>query len=485
MPTTRHTSTGSGAEFLDSLRDDRHVVLAGQPLHNVPDHPAYQGTAAVLAHMYDQIQDETCNAPLATRTQAGWTHRYFLTPTDNTQLLRQRDAIDAWARTNYGWLTRPPDYKAAFLGALDANADYYGEFADNARAWHQAGLGMPYLNHAFVDPPGTDRGRGGVRITRRDQRGITLSGAKIVATSAALTHYNLLAPAAPVQEPERAIVALVKTSSPGLTLISRTPHSHLEDPHRHINYPIASRFDENDALLILQDVLVPWDNVFVCGDVRRANAFTSASGFHERAMLHTATRVAVKLQSLLALAIRGYDAKGRLDDRTTQARLGEITAWKDLFRSLSDTMCLTAQPWADNAVLPNRRYAALVRPFLQQGYPRVREIIMQDFGSNLIAVGAGAGDRNNSDIAAAMDQLGLPSQDHIALMRTLWDAVGSEFGGRSELFERNFGGGREQALSEAFRTAASLGEIDACDELIHGLVPHTPPRSDARHDAVA
>ena len=54
-------------------------------------------------------------------------------------MIAQRDAIAAWARITYGWLGRSPDYKAAFINTLGANADFYGQFADNARAWYKRG----------------------------------------------------------------------------------------------------------------------------------------------------------------------------------------------------------------------------------------------------------------------------------------------------------------------------------------------------------
>ena len=49
-------------------------------------------------------------------------------------MIAQRDAIAAWARITYGWLGRSPDYKAALLNTLGANAEFYGKFAGNARA---------------------------------------------------------------------------------------------------------------------------------------------------------------------------------------------------------------------------------------------------------------------------------------------------------------------------------------------------------------
>src|SRR5256885_9003417 len=68
----------------------------------------------------------------------GYTHRYFRAPTSADDLVAARDAIAAWARLTYGWMGRSPDYKAAFLATLGANADFYAPYQDNARRWYRA-----------------------------------------------------------------------------------------------------------------------------------------------------------------------------------------------------------------------------------------------------------------------------------------------------------------------------------------------------------
>jgi hypothetical protein len=100
---------------------------------------------------------------------------------------------------HYGWLGRSPDYKAAFLNTLGANAEFYGKFADNARAWHKRGQeAVLYLNHALVNPP-IDRNKPVeqvkdvyITIQKETDAGIYVSGAKVVATNSALTQYNFL-----------------------------------------------------------------------------------------------------------------------------------------------------------------------------------------------------------------------------------------------------------------------------------------------------
>ena len=63
------------------------------------------------------------------------------------------------------------------------------------------------------------------------------------------------------------------------------------------DYALSSRFDEIDAIVVLDDVFVPWENMFVYGDLDKANNSFPRTRFHPRAMLHGCTRLAVKLDS--------------------------------------------------------------------------------------------------------------------------------------------------------------------------------------------
>ena len=129
----------------------------------------------------------------------GYTHKFFKAAHSPAEVIAQRDAIAAWARITYGWMGRSPDYKAALLNTLGANAEFYGPFADNARAWHKRGQeAVLYLNHALINPP-IDRNRPVeevkdvyITIQKETDAGIYVSGAKVVATNSALTHYNFL-----------------------------------------------------------------------------------------------------------------------------------------------------------------------------------------------------------------------------------------------------------------------------------------------------
>ena len=147
----------TGAEFLESLRDGREVYIYGERVKDVTTHPAFRNSAASVAMLYDALHAEPYKDVLTAPTDTGsggYTHKFFKAARSREDVIAQRDAIAAWARLSYGWMGRSPDYKAAFLNTLGANAEFYGKFAGNARAWHKRGQeAVLYLNHALVNPP--------------------------------------------------------------------------------------------------------------------------------------------------------------------------------------------------------------------------------------------------------------------------------------------------------------------------------------------
>ena len=188
---------------------------------------------------------------------------------------------------------RSPDYKAAFLATLGANADYYAPYQDNARRWYrEAQERVLYMNHALVHPP-VDRNRPAdevadvyVHVEKESDAGLVVSGAKVVATGSALTHYNFVAQpsSVPIKKKEFALTFMIAMDTPGVKLICRPSYSMAaEVMGSPFDYPLSSRFDENDAILVFDKVLVPWENVFIYEDIERSNAFFTHSGFHPRA----------------------------------------------------------------------------------------------------------------------------------------------------------------------------------------------------------
>jgi 4-hydroxyphenylacetate 3-monooxygenase len=125
--------------------------------------------------------------------------------------------------------------------------------------------------------------------------------------------------------------------------------------------------------------------------------------------------------------------------------VGEAIAWRNLFWGLSDAMARTPVAWAGNTVLPNPEYAQAYRLFATIGYPRVKELTETILGSGLIYLNSHAADFKSDALRPYLDRYlrgsdGTDAVERIKLMKLLWDAMGTEFGGRHELYERNYAG---------------------------------------------
>src|SRR5271170_2323687 len=192
----------TGDEYIESLRDGREVYIDGERVADVTTHPAFRNAVRSIARLYDALHDPKTKDALTCPTDTGsggYTHKYFRVARSREDMIGAQQAIAGWARLTYGWMGRTPDYKAAFSNTLGGFPEYYGAYADNARAWYKrAQEAVPFMNHAIVNPP-IDRHKPPedvkdvyACVKKETDAGIYVSGAKVVATSAAFTHYNFM-----------------------------------------------------------------------------------------------------------------------------------------------------------------------------------------------------------------------------------------------------------------------------------------------------
>ncbi|MGI9612735.1 MAG: 4-hydroxyphenylacetate 3-hydroxylase C-terminal domain-containing protein, partial [Acidimicrobiales bacterium] len=229
--------------------------------------------------------------------------------------------------------------------------------------------------------------------------------------------------------------------------------------------PLSSRFDENDSILVFDQVEVPWENVFLYGDVEKADSFFPATGFIPRFTFHGLTRLCVKLDFITGVLAKALQATGTSEFRGVQVNLGEVIAWRNLLWGLSDAAAKSPDPWEGDAIQPSLAYGMAYRSFAPMIYPRIKDIIEQVVASGLIYVNSNAADLKSSEIRPYLDKYvrgsnGIEAVDRLKVMKLLWDAIGSEFGGRHELYERNYAGNNEQIKLENVEAAQAMGLMD-------------------------
>lgn len=469
----------TGAEYLASLDDGRTVYIYGERVAKVTEHPAFRNTARMIARLYDAMHDPERRTRLMAPTDTGnggMTHAFFKAPKTAEDLLAGRDAIAEWARITYGWAGRSPDYKAAFLATLGANAAFYAPYQENARRWYKFSQErVPFINHAIIHPP-VDRDRPPDQVSdvcchvvRETDAGIVVSGAKVVATGSVLTNYTFVAHHGliPLQDKSYAAVFMVPTNAPGIKFICRTSYemaaTAMGSP---FDYPLSSRLDENDAIFIMDEVLVPWENVFVYGDVEKANNFFPRTGFLPRFVVHGCTRLAVKLDFISGLLLKAVEASGTKDYRGVQANVGEVIAWRNLFWGLSDAMVRDPRPWVGEYVQPNVDPGNAYQIVATMAYTKVKYIIEQTVASGLIYLNSHARDFQSPEIRPYLDKYlrgsnGYSAEQRVKLMKLLWDSIASEFGSRHELYEINYGGSTEEIRRYCLFGAQASGNAAA------------------------
>src|SRR5689334_20780297 len=341
----------TGAQYLESLRDDREVYIYGERVKDVTTHPAFRNAARSIARMYDALHDAGTSEVLVSPTDTGsggFTHKFFRVARSREDVVAQRDAIAAWARLSYGWMGRSPDYKASLMNTLGANHAFYGKFSDNAKAWYRRAQDhVLFMNHAIVNPP-VDRAKAPeqvkdifITIQKETDAGIYVSGAKVVATASAITHYNFLGQnaAMPVHDTDLAVMFIVPMNAAGVKLFCRASYEYMASmAGSPFDYPLSSRFDENDAIFVFDNAFIPWENVLLHRDLEKLKNFFPESGFVPGYQFQGCTRLAVKLDFLAGLMAKALRATGAGDFRGNQAMIGEVIAWRNLFWGLTDAM---------------------------------------------------------------------------------------------------------------------------------------------------
>lgn len=466
----------TGAEYLESLRDQREVWIYGERVKDVTLHPAFRNQARMVARMYDALHDPQTKAQLTCTTDTGsggYTHRFFKASHNVDEMVAARDAIAAWERIGFGWMGRSPGFMGAFTGMLGPNAEFFVPYQANARRWYtETQEKVLFFNHALTTPP-VDRRLPPdevedvhLHVVKETDGGLILSGAKNITTNSTLSNCSLVASDGVrfIKKKDFALICIVPMNAAGIKLICRTSYEMtaglLGTP---FDYPLSSRFDENDATFIFDNVFVPWENVLAYGDLAKCNTYMQATGFYHRGGLQTCTRLAVKLDLIAGLVIKAVEATGTDEFRGVQVNVGEVLNWRHLMWALSDAMARTVTPH-NGAVVPNLDYMMAFRMMGAIVYPKIKEIVHNIVASGLIFQPSSSRDFQSPELRPYLDKYMSSSTgdavERVKIMKMLWDAIGTEFAGRHELYERNNYGNHEVIRMHPLFDGRENGTVD-------------------------
>jgi aromatic ring hydroxylase len=296
----------------------------------------------------------------------------------------------------------------------------------------------------------------------------------MLATGGAITHAAFVAPvASAVLEPGKAesfaLAFFAKMDNPRVHLICRTPYArHGTDAP--FDRPLSSRFDENDAVIVFDEAFIPWEDVLVYRDIKRSTGFYANSGFANLYNFQSGIRLAIKLELMTGLLSRATRGNGTDAFRGVQAAVGELATMKDLVWGLTTAMACDPEPGAGGTVRPRLEYASAMRMVNAQLWDRVHELFETHLGGSPLVVPSSHRDLENPELRGLIDRYYRGAEcsavERIKLLKLAWDAIGTEFGARHELYERNYSGNGEQIRLDALKWATMRGSLARSEALV-------------------
>ena len=203
--------------------------------------------------------------------------------------------------------------------------------------------------------------------------------------------------------------------------------------------------------MIFDDVVVPWDRVFLDGDTTGHDEIITHTNWRAHIVNQAMIRAWTKLELTFGVAHLIADATGVNSFDHVQEKLGEIWSYVEMTRAgviASEAGSFQAEPSTDWT--PDERPFVALRGLMPKWLPRVVRARAPDrWRRACIATPSLA------DVEGPMGELidrfyqsrNRGARDRIRLFRLAWDLVGSDLGSRGELYERFY-------LSDSFRMTA-------------------------------
>jgi 4-hydroxyphenylacetate 3-monooxygenase len=437
----------TGAEYRNALRGDgRRVWVMGEgAIEDVTVHPATRAMVDEYASWYDRHvdpawRDVVLTPPDAQGRRTPWCFVLPRTPDDLRGMGR------CYAATTFpsaGNVTHTPAYGHLIaLGVLDAvrqrdvsarqvaDAAAYRELIARTGRFLTFSAGAATIGARLRQDPA---GRQALRLVRETDAGVVVSGKIGMHTSPAYAEDVYVGSHSGIDLGGHRATLVVAVNAPGVTVVCRKIAARHANPFL---APLSSRFDELDGQLWLDDVLIPWERVFL----------TEPSPEPVAAWLfwHQLYCWLCKAEFTLGLALACTDAMGLREHEPTLEYLLDLVVDVQTVRTCLTAAELDPERSVDGLAIPGRSHIAAGSIAMQKARQRMAEILRILPGSSLVVAPSDA-DLAAPDVGAGLEESfgggGYTALQRSALLQLAADHVASALDGRESAFELHANGG--------------------------------------------
>lgn len=291
-------------------------------------------------------------------------------------------------------------------------------------------------------------------LEERDE-GIVVRGSQMLGTGSAISDYLFVSCIKPLQPGDEryALSFVVPIGATGLKLYCRRPYA--PNQPSELDYPLSTRFDESDALIVFDDVLVPWENVFVNQSIEGVRGQFFRTAAHVLGNNQAQIRLVSKMKFIIGVARKIAAVNGIDKIPSVQEKLGDLASLSAFVEGMvlaSEASCIEDE---HGVFKPNRRFLYGAMGPQAELYPRALHLLRELAGGGVIQLPSSYKELVNKETKPDMDRYlsspETPAPERVKLFKLAWDLVGSEFAGRHHQYEMFYAGAPFVAKGYAFR----------------------------------
>jgi 4-hydroxyphenylacetate 3-monooxygenase len=471
----------TGQAYIKGLQEQpREVWICGERVADVTTHPALRNGVRSIAALYDMQHDPDLREEMTylSPTTGDAVGLSFIIPRTMQDLERRSRMMLRWARMSCGMMGRSPDFLNVNFAAWAAAAEYFAqnrpEFgAHIVRYYEYIREHDLTLTHALINLQRRRSSVGGLnldedtalRMVRETDAGIMVRGSRVLATLGPISdEIAIYSPRLRKMGEGHSPYALnfaIPCATPGLKFLCRES---FDLGRSRFDHPLGSRFEEMDAIVFFDDVLVPWERVFLLGDVDLVNDAGVATHSHIHTAHQGAAKNVAKSEFLLGVGLLMADALGSTQLPHVQERLAELMLHTEVMKASLRAAEADAQVDRWGVMCPQGLPLEVIRTLFMNVYPRMVEILQLLGSSSFMILPSEADFRSalQPDIERYLATDTASARERVKLFRLAWDIACSAFGGRQVLYERFFAGdplNRAQFLYNMYPKDAAMERV--------------------------
>ena len=478
----------TGAQYIESLRDDRALYIDRKLVRDVTTHAPLKGVIDTIARVYDQQHDEQHQDMLtfSSPSSGDRVSKTYLEAKTEEEFRQLSACFHLRTQSTFGLMGRLTDFMSGYLmdqlsglrvmGKSEA-AEKAQSILDNSRE------NDLQVTHALVDPQ-SDKSKPeapseALHIVERRSDGVVVSGARMLSTLAPVANECYIGPYLARQKGEEdyALAFQIPMNTPGFSILGRGSFDQGEGT---FDRPLTSRFDEGDAILVFEEAFIPNERLIVAGDLEAYNGMMRFGiGY---TAIQACTRSTMKLRFLAGLATAVSRANGRDKTPHYQTSIGELMglinvaegirsgAVVDSLRKITafeqGHMMYEGDGLGEAKFQGMSGFAAL-NVFFPYAATKAADVLRLAAGSGVLAVTEG--DYENPEVKSLLDRWLIgpdtTAEHRLKLMKLAWDMTGTEFGSRAGLYERLYSGEHERNCQIWFMSPTTT----ECEQLANNI----------------